>query len=81
MSLTDLTTFFGWCTVLNFGLLLLSGVGLTVCGKAIAKFHSRLLGLEESTLVPAYFRYIAQFKIAAITLSFVPYLALKIMAS
>lgn len=79
ISIQQLTTFFGWCTVINFGLLLFTSFALMWFRAPIAAIHGKLFGLEQAGLAETYFKYVANFKIAAIIFSFVPYVALKFM--
>ena len=80
MTIETLTAFFGWCTLINSGILAFSTVALFIGRKSIPKIHASMFGLQESTLAPAYFQYLAQFKIITITLNLAPYIALKILA-
>ena len=80
MPIETVTAFFGWCTVINIGVLSVSTIAIIVGGKSIRKLHATLFGLEESALAPAYFQYLAQYKIVTLTLNLTPYLALKILA-
>ena len=79
-STETVTEFLGWCTVINFGLLLLATLVLTGMRGRIVQIHERMLGLNEEDLLRAYAQYLAQYKIAIIVLSLVPYIALKIIA-
>ncbi len=75
------TEFFGWCTVMHLGLLAISTVSMILGRRPAVRLHARLFDLDEATLSQAYFRYLANYKIATIVFSLVPYLALKIMAA
>ena len=79
-SLETVTTFFGWTTVINFALLLMSTIALIASRGSIAKIHGRMFGLETADLSRAYFQYLAQYKIAIIVFSLAPYIALRLMA-
>jgi hypothetical protein len=79
-SIEMLTKFFGWCTVVNMGILILASISLVSVRGSISKIHARMFGLSEADLSRAYFQYLAQYKIAVIVLNLVPYVALKIMA-
>ena len=81
MTIDILTTFFGWCTVLNFALLTASTCALVAARRPVTRFHAKLMGVDEAALPAAYFQYLAQYKIVTLTLNLVPYVALKIMAS
>ena len=79
-SIEAVATFFGWTTVINFVLLLVSSIIVITTRGSISKIHGRMFGLESADLSRAYFQYIAQYKIAIIVFSLTPYLALKLMA-
>lgn len=79
-SLDAVTAFFGWTTVLNFALLGLSSLALILLRGTISRIHGAMFGVEAADLSPAYFQYLAQYKIAIIVFSLTPYVALKLMA-
>ena len=79
-SIETLTTFLGWTSVINFGMLIIASIFLTLMRSSISTIHSKLSGLSETDLSRAYFQFLAQYKMAIIVLNLVPYLALKIMA-
>lgn len=79
-SLETLTTFLGWCAVLNIGMLTFAAIALGLMRAPISQIHAKMSGLSEADLSRAYFQYLAQYKIATIVLNLVPYIALKIMA-
>ena len=78
-SLETLTTFLGWCTVINIGVLLVASIFVTLMRGPVAKMHSKMYGLDDAELSRQYFQYLAQYKIAIYILNLVPYVALKIM--
>lgn len=81
MTWTDSATqFFGWMSVINIGLLLISSIGVIAARDAISSIHGRMFGLESADLSRAYFQYLAQYKIAIIIFSITPYFALKLMS-
>jgi hypothetical protein len=79
-SLETVTEFLAWCTVINFGILLLATFFLTVLRSWVVQTHARIFGLNEEDLLRAYVQYLAHYKIAIIMLNFVPWVALKIIA-
>ena len=81
MTLDLVTAFFGWCTLINIAVLLFSTFMLWVGGSSIPRIHARLFGLDEAALAPAYFQYLAQYKIVTLTMNFAPYIALKFFVS
>ncbi|KUJ73025.1 hypothetical protein AVO41_00295 [Thiomicrospira sp. WB1] len=80
MTMETLTEFFGWASVINVAILLLSTLSVIAFRGAITGLHARLFGLDETDLGRAYFQYLAQYKIAIIVLNIAPYFALKLMA-
>jgi len=74
-----LISFFGWCTVINSGLLLFSAAVLIIMKEHVVIIHGKLFGLNSVSLPGLYFHYLGYYKIAIIIFNFVPYLALKIM--
>ncbi len=81
MDLATCTTFLGWCTAINMGLLGLSTIVLMAFRKPILRFHGRVSGLESQDLLREYFRYLANYKIAVIVFNLVPYLVLRFLIS
>lgn len=79
-SLETLTAFFGWCTVINIGILMVAALVLGLMRGTISQIHAKMFNLNEADLSRAYFRYLAQYKIAVLVLNLVPYIALKIVA-
>lgn len=79
MNIETVREFLGWCTVINIGLLFYSSIMIMACRKWITGIHGRMFGLDEAELPGAYFRYLANFKIAVIIFNLVPFVALSIM--
>ena len=79
-NLEALTQFFGWCAVINIGYLLLATFFLAFMRDFAVNLHARMFALSEEDVLRAYFQYLAQYKIAALVVSVVPYIALKIMS-
>lgn len=79
MTLEQLTSFFGWCTLINFGFLIFATAWLLLARDWVAQTHARMFGLPAAELPKIYFNYLAYFKIAAIIFSLTPYLALRII--
>ena len=80
MTIDTLTTFLGWCSVINIGVLLFSTLMMIVVRDFAIKLHSSLFGVNPKELPLIYLQYLGNFKIAIIILNIVPYIALKVMA-
>jgi hypothetical protein len=79
-SIEAVTAFFGWTTVINSVLLVISSIIVIAMRGSISRMHGRMFGLETADLSRAYFQYMGQYKIALIVFSLTPYIALKLMA-
>ena len=79
ISIDTLTSFLGWCSVINIGVLVFTTIALTIMRGPIASIHSKLFGLNQAELPSAYFQYLGNYKIAVFIFNVAPYIALKIM--
>jgi len=71
--------FLGWCSVINIGLYIFSGIFVVLFRGPISRIHAEMFDLDESNISRAYFQYLAQYKIAIIVFNIAPYFALRIM--
>lgn len=78
MSQEFLTIVFGWMTVLNFALLVLSTLLIVTLQDWAAGIHARMFQMEPGDAKRAYFRYLANYKILTIVFCLMPWLALKL---
>ena len=79
-SIEALTGFFGWCAVINISFLMLATFFVTFMRGLAVNLHTKMFALSEEDILRAYFQYLAQYKIAALVLSVVPYVSLKLMS-
>jgi len=80
MTINELTTFLGWCSILNIVLLTLSAILVILLKERIAKIHAWMFGLDQRIIQQMYFQYLANYKIATLIFNIIPYFSLKIMA-
>jgi len=80
-NIQTITTFLGWCSVVNLGIYLLTALALMGFRNPVKKIHSKLAAVSGERLDELYFNYLANFKLALIILNITPYVALKLMAS
>ena len=80
IELQTLTTFLGWCAVMNIGLLLFTAVWLIVFRDFTKNIQSVIMDVDEDILDAIYIQFMGNMKIAVIVFNIVPYLALRIMA-
>ncbi|MGV6804118.1 MAG: DUF6868 family protein [Ruegeria sp.] len=79
MTPEALTSFFGWMTVLNFAVLLLTTLAVVALQDRIAGIHGRMFQMEPGDVKKAYFKYLANYKILTIVFCLMPWIALKLM--
>lgn len=79
-NMETITTFFGWCLVINSVALLIATIAMSAFRGFISRFHSKLMGVSEEEMTILYVQYLSNYKIAIIVLNLVPYIALRIMA-
>ena len=76
MDLIVLQNFLGWCTVINYGVLIFSALLIIVLRKPITKIHSKMMSIDEQELPRLYFSYLANYKMGIFLFNLVPYVAL-----
>ena len=79
MTVDMLREVLGWCAVINIGLLIFSTIFVVSLRGPISRIHAKMFNLNESDISLAYFRYLAQYKIAIIVFNIIPYFALRIV--
>jgi len=80
MDINQITTFLGYCTVLNMSILVFAAIFLFIFKDFAINTHSKLTGVSASKLPALYFSYMANYKIAMLIFNLVPYIALSLMA-
>jgi hypothetical protein len=79
MNIDQITILFGWMTLINVGIMILSAILIVSLKPFIGKFHGRLFGLSEETLNPILYGYLGIYKVLIIVFNLVPYLALQLI--
>ena len=79
MTIEQLTTFFGWCALLNYMLLIITSVMLLFMQNTVIKTHQYFFDLPKEELLKSYFGFLANFKILTIAFFLIPYIALKLI--
>ena len=77
-SIATITTFLGWCSVINIGLLGFSALLLVMLNSPIKKLHSALMRVDPDALNILYLDFLGYYKLAIIMLNLVPYFAWRI---
>ena len=79
-DLSTITTFLGWCTIVNLGILPYSSLMTTVFNSTAKRLHTKIFPISPKKLDEAYFNFLGNYKLAIFIFNFAPYCALKIMA-
>jgi len=79
-SMKTLTTFLGWCTVINFSFLVLAFLGWLIIQDPVAGLGAEAFGVTVAELKVTLLRVLMQYRAGIVLLNFVPWIALKVMA-
>ena len=79
-SIETLATFFGWCTAINCGLMILGLGKMMLVRNWASGVHTKMFGLDEASVRGAYFQYFVNYKIVILVFNLGPYIALSIMS-
>ena len=79
-DIQTITTFLGWCSIINIGILLFVAVWLIAFRDFTRRIHTTMLGVDQDVMDPVYFQFVGNYKLAILLLNVVPYFALRIMA-
>jgi len=79
MDIQTLTSFFMWCTIINFGFLILSTLFLLTVPDFVYRIQSKWIPISRETFNLAFYSFLGVFKIFVIVFCLVPWLALLIM--
>lgn len=77
MSISELTSFFAWFTLLNYALMLASWLIYISLKETALRFHSATMGIDKEELPRLYFQYFSIYKVLTLVFGLVPYLVLR----
>ncbi len=80
VNIETTATFFGWCTVINIGCLVLAGSFWILAKEVFSKFGATFFEVTKEDLKVTFLRVLMQHRAAIFILNIVPYFALKIMS-
>ena len=80
ISIESMISFFGWCTVVNIGIYLITVVTLATMRGWAYRTNAAIFGISEDEVARITFQYVGAYKLAITVLCFAPWLALKLMA-
>ena len=79
-SIDSLTQFFGWCTVINIAIYLLTAIASVVLRGMVVRVNTRAFAISQQDVGRITMQYLGQYKLAITVLCFAPYIALKFMS-
>jgi len=79
MNIQMLSVFFMWCTIINFGLLILMSLILVYAAEWVYRIHSKLFPMSRETFNVVIYSFLGLYKIIFIVFCLVPYIVLLIM--
>ena len=79
-SIETLTTFLGWCTIINLGIILFILLVFSVAHEPFGKLFAKIFGVTKQEAKVAVLHVFLQYRLAFAVLNLVPYIALLIMA-
>ena len=79
-SIDTWTSFFGWMTIVNIGIYLVTVIALMTMRNFAYRMNARLFKISEADVAKETFRYIGFYKLAITVFCFAPWLSLKLMA-
>ena len=75
-----LIAFFGWLTVVNVGIYLITVLALWLMRDFAYRMNAKIFGIEEAEVASTTFKYVGAYKLLITVFCFAPWLALKLMA-
>jgi len=78
--ITTATSFFGWLTIVNLGIYLITVLALWLMRDFVYRMNAKTFGISEEEVASMSFKYVAAYKLLITVFCFAPWLALKLMA-
>ncbi len=79
MTIQTLQAFFMWCSIINFGLLLLSAVMIITAGNWAYKIHSRWFNISKPAFDIILYSFLGVYKLLVFVFCIIPWIALSII--
>ena len=70
---------FGWCAVINIGLISSWGFMFLLIPDFVFKIHTKIFAIEKSEFIKIHYIGIAFYKVLTFVFCLVPYLAMRIV--
>ena len=73
------TTFFGWLTVINIGIYLITVIAVTLLRGFAYRTNAKIFRISEEEVAKTTFKYVGAYKLLITVFCFAPWVALKLM--
>lgn len=80
MTVEFIAAILGWCTLINFGLLIWWFLFAVIAHDWTYRLHTKWFKISQEQFDAIHYSLMGVFKIGVITFNLVPYLALRIVA-
>lgn len=80
MTLLILKQFFMWCSIINFGLLLLSSLIMLLVPDAFFKIHHKWFNIDRQAFNITIYAFLGILKLFFYVFNLIPYIALVIIS-
>jgi len=79
MNIETIREFLGWCTIINYGLMILAFLKVYALRNTLAQFRQELFGLDEESVRRLQGQFFVNYQLVIIVFNLTPYIALIIM--
>jgi len=79
MNIETICEFLGWCTIINYGLMILAFLKVYALRNTLAQFRQELFGLDEESVRRLQGQFFVNYQLVIIVFNLTPYIALSIM--
>ena len=79
MNIETIREFLGWCTIINYGLMILAFLKVYALRNSLAQFRQELFVLDEESVRQLQGQFFVNYQLVIIVFTLPPYIALSIM--
>lgn len=79
MDIQTLQAFFMWCSIINVGLMIISGILMIIAGEWAYKIHSKWFNISKQAFDIAIYSFLGVYKLLTFVFCIVPWIALSII--
>ena len=79
MEIETIREFFGWCTAINFTLLVLAFIKVVGFRDFVTKIRAKMFGIDDESVRRVHFQLIVIYMVIIVAFNLTPYIALSMM--